>query len=103
MKTKTMRITRKIWLGAFTLMAALFAPRGAYAGPLDDLFDSIRDSLDPIRDNKTVIMSIVGVIGLILAIVAWGSNSTANDPKLTNVIKGAVLIIVLIEIFLGFV
>ena len=106
MKTTNTTVMKSKLLKAAFFMMGLLAPAGAFAAsdnPVQKMFDAIKSSLEPVRDNKAVIMSIVGVVGIIMAIIAWGSDSSANNPKLTNVIKGAFLIVILIEGFLFFV
>ena len=81
-------------------MIAAMAPYGAFAqNPVQGFFDAIKASLAPISQNKTVILSVVGAIGILIAIIAWGTDSTDNNPKLAKVIKGAFLLVVLIEAF----
>ena len=86
---------------AMLMVAALVAPATASANPLTGFFDSIRNSLGVIGENSGVIMMIIGAIGILLAIIAWGSDSTGQDPKLQKVVKGAFTVIILVEIFLG--
>lgn len=86
---------------ALLVIAAMVIPVAANANPLTGFFDSIRNSLGVIGANSGVIMMIIGAIGILLAIIAWGSDSTGQDPKLQKVVKGAFTVIILVEIFLG--
>lgn len=104
MTTTKQKVTRATMLA----LVAIFSPimsmaQGATGNPLQSFFDAISNSLDVVSQNKATIMSIVGAVGLILAIVAWGTDTGDNNPKLVKVIKGAFLIVIVIEVFLFFI
>lgn len=70
--------------------------------PVQQMFDGIGSTLEPIKSNKGIIMGIVGAIGIILAIIAWGKESSGGDSQLNKVVKGSFIVVCLIEVFIFF-
>ncbi|MEQ6169157.1 hypothetical protein AAOE16_18300 [Ekhidna sp. MALMAid0563] len=83
--------------------ASILLPVTADAqNPLQKMFDGIRSTLQPIKDNKAVIMSVIGAIGLLLAIIAFGRDSDGQNPALMKLVKTVIVVIILVEIFFFF-
>lgn len=98
---------KRIGVTTFLMMVTIMSPYGVYAqpgaGPLDKLFNGLRNVLLPVTANKTVILSVIGLIGLILGMIAFGSDLTSNSPQLTKVIKGFVAVLIFIEVVFFFI
>lgn len=96
-------LSSRVYTMLIMFCASILLPVTAEAqNPLQKMFDGIRSTLQPIKDNKAVIMSIVGAIGLLLAIIAFGRDSDGQNPALMKLVKTVVVVIILIEIFFFF-
>jgi hypothetical protein len=85
------------------LLVLVVAPLSAKAGGIDSFFDIIETSLlVPIRNNKLILTSIVGVLAVVGLIIAYGTGQKENsgNSSTIGVVKTAVFVLICIEIFL---